>query len=67
MLSLCAGSVFVRVYWPREHDGGRAVHQHQLGCQLPGVPSQEELAERPRSLHQEYNGTLLQNLLNVYI
>lgn len=48
----------------REDDRGWACVQHPPGCQLPGFPAEEELAERACPLHQEHHGQTPTPLLN---
>lgn len=59
----CSGSVSGCGSWSCQDDWGRAGLQHSLGCELPGVSAEEELAERQSSLHQEYHGKATAPLL----
>ena len=57
------GAVSCRGCGPCEDDRGRAGLQHPPVRQLPGVPAEEELAEREGALHQEHHGKAPASLL----
>ena len=64
-MCLCLGIVPWCCCWPREDDATGAGIQHQPGHQLPGLTAEEELAERPCSLHQEFHGKTTTYLLSI--
>ena len=59
-----AGAVPGCRHWQRLHERRRPGQQHRLGHQLPGLPAEEELAERALTLHQEHHGKASADLLS---